>query len=361
MILDPDSPVPAHAPTIKATEDDVFVSSKGIRRRKKDRAPVEMFRTNRLLSVSDLTAGEWCEQKFEYNMVNFGAIPRTAQMAKGTEVHEKLEAEVHEIVPVKTVIREDIWAVKLWNIVYGINSMRREGRTRELPLFGVMRGRAITGYVDEINFDGEAIAVTDQKTRHSKGLPSKGSSTRGPEMQLMLYHRMLVDLPIADYKVVLEQLRLDGDTVFSDELISQLCQMNPDDEHSSLILKYNTLNRLFPYAQEIFEENVKFVEDELTIEYLSGTGEVVGQYTIMNDERWLEGRLNAALDWWEGKRKAVGVEPNEAWKCRHCDFADDCEWRSSKAQEYVSRKRAERAAAAAAALKEDPEDFYAQM
>ena len=48
------------------------------------------------------------------------------------------------------------------------------------------------------------------------------------------------------------------------------------------------------------------------------------------------------MQWWRGDRPAQGVEIEEAFKCRSCDFADDCEWRLKKVDEAKEKLRLSR-------------------
>lgn len=51
------------------------------------------------------------------------------------------------------------------------------------------------------------------------------------------------------------------------------------------------------------------------------------------------------MRWWKGERPAEGVSLHEAWKCRSCDFKDDCEWiheRDAAAVAEVRERRKKR-------------------
>jgi exonuclease V len=45
------------------------------------------------------------------------------------------------------------------------------------------------------------------------------------------------------------------------------------------------------------------------------------------------------MNWWKGERTPRGVEVMEAWKCRICEFADECEWRQEREWAYATRRR----------------------
>jgi hypothetical protein len=48
--------------------------------------------------------------------------------------------------------------------------------------------------------------------------------------------------------------------------------------------------------------------------------------------------LDRAKDIWIDKKAPGGVAVEEAWKCRHCSFADGCKWREEKAREFTVGK-----------------------
>jgi exonuclease V len=52
------------------------------------------------------------------------------------------------------------------------------------------------------------------------------------------------------------------------------------------------------------------------------------------------------MEWWHGERQATGVDIEEAFKCRSCEFASDCSWRQGmdegrvrKAQQKMAARR----------------------
>lgn len=94
---------------------------------------LDRFRKNRALSVTDVTDTEWCEKKMEFNLL-FGSKKVNKVMKVGRARHAELEKEVTEKVKVRVRSTEDIWAVKLFNSITGVNQLLFEGLTRELPI-----------------------------------------------------------------------------------------------------------------------------------------------------------------------------------------------------------------------------------
>lgn len=105
-------------------------------------SPLAQFRAfpQKPLTVSDLTAGAWCELQYEYTLTRLpgGRRTRTPAMRAGSKVHQKLEDEVHTTVPITVKKSQDFLGVKLWNMVHGLRTLRETGLTRELDIWGLV-------------------------------------------------------------------------------------------------------------------------------------------------------------------------------------------------------------------------------
>lgn len=86
----------------------------------------------------------------------------------------------------------------------------------------------------------------------------------------------------------------------------------------------------------------------------SGSGTIIGRTVFTHSPRRLAAHLVSVLDWWMGKRDAIGVSIEETRRCGWCEFEEGCEWRSvatwviklicrsRKAQEAIDKARAAR-------------------
>mmetsp|Transcript_10176 Transcript_10176/g.16406 ORF Transcript_10176/g.16406 Transcript_10176/m.16406 type:complete len:657 (+) Transcript_10176:87-2057(+) len=101
--------------------------------------PKERFRKRRALAVTDFSSQAWCEN--EFHLQNLYGRRYTREQKKvidaGKVRHHELELEVHDIVAVNIHTREDFWGNRLANCLTCLNELRNNGRTRELPVFGV--------------------------------------------------------------------------------------------------------------------------------------------------------------------------------------------------------------------------------
>ncbi|RMD44424.1 hypothetical protein DV735_g736, partial [Chaetothyriales sp. CBS 134920] len=336
--------------------------------------PLQRFRRppNKALSVTDLVSPAWCELQYFYTLAKHGRKRRTAAMRQGTRVHQQLEDEVHMTVPIEVVTVEDTWALRFWNIIQGLATLRETGRTRELEVWGTIGGEVVNGVIDLVSYqcpdprlkaaldaargngkktstirvgsdrlpeynqaaiaeflttasqeerdrgnhlngrrEEEALAdaekqiyITDIKTRVSRVLPT-GSSTKPTILQLHLYHHMLENLAQGNFSLahLVQRYNLNPDARLSDAFIAQIATSTP-------------------------------------------------QSVFVFDPLYLKAYLEDSLQWWRGERDARGVHLHEAWKCRSCDFRDDCVWlheRDREAWEKVNARKALRAGDASGA------------
>jgi exonuclease V len=74
------------------------------------------------------------------------------------------------------------------------------------------------------------------------------------------------------------------------------------------------------------------------------TGDIIGSQLTVYETDIIETYIAEEMAWWKGRREAKGVEIEEAFKCRICDFADNCSWRKTKVEEAIEKSRLRREA-----------------
>lgn len=234
------------------------------------RSPIERFRSSpkRLLSVSDISAGAWCELQYWYTLTRLpgGRKTRTAAMKGGTKVHKTLEDQVHTTVRVDVSLKEEAFALRLRNFIQGLRMLRDTGLTRELEVWGLVEGQVINGVIDELSYASpnlgfeeelsqsqssqddvsgfvekqstitkyfdpqrERVYLTDVKTRGSAKLPS-GAAVRPSRVQLSLYHRLLGDMAAGrlDFATIVARYGLRPDVRFSDAFMAQIGSLHDE-------------------------------------------------------------------------------------------------------------------------------------
>ncbi|PTU23069.1 hypothetical protein P175DRAFT_0499628 [Aspergillus ochraceoroseus IBT 24754] len=458
------------------------------------RTPLERFRRppNKAFSVTDLVSPAWCEVQYWYTLTKHGRKRRTPAMKQGSTIHKSLEDEIYTTVQVEITTKEDALALRMWNVIQGLRTLRDYGITRELEIWGIVDGELVTGVIDQLSYEcpdqeleasaashyaevaasrvvmpeyqmsltdyllspaqgGRRLSdlshhaeldpltepagsqssteiphlpriyMTDIKTRGSQSIPTvKSSSFRPTMLQLQLYYHMLNRLATSD-EVTIEMLAarydLDPERNFTDAFISEVGSLNdrffdapsslefdpdfiptPEDattrphrhnnspqpssetncppsasqDSTSILLSNNNLTRLWKLMKDqlrltflpppqssvsvapsipsefqppMLESYPTVVSPLLTARYLSSAptadrhSRVLGSRSFLFDPDSLQSYLSDQLDWWRGLRTPRGVEVMETWKCRICEFQDECEWRREREWAYARRKQ----------------------
>lgn len=214
-------------------------------------------------------------------------------------------------------------------------------------------------------YQSSKIYLCDVKTRSVRSVPSE-MAFRPTKMQLMLYHKLLSALAMnnVDFTILTDRYRLEPAKVLSDSFIAQVGSLNdeifynaPSEPASSqdsikdwsqdsmtALLQHNTLTLLWSLMISELQITLPHGADSLgTIlkaEYRSrDTGQVTGIKTFAMEEAELKAYLEMEMQWWRGEREAQGVVVEEAFKCRSCDFSEECEWRIKKVDELMEKGR----------------------
>ncbi|OQO11335.1 hypothetical protein B0A48_05591 [Cryoendolithus antarcticus] len=223
--------------------------------------------------------------------------------------------------------------------------------------------------------------ITDVKTRQSTALPGTGSPSKPVHIQLMLYHRLLTSLsrneiPAAD---VFARYRLNSEAMFSDSFIAEISQLDfnmPDNVSSadegeplfessqdsmSELLAHNSLTSLWGSMIQEFARTIPHpstnsqpspISPLMAAEYrLRSTGALIGKRSFKYESDVIEPYLEDAMHWWRGERPTRGVEIEDAFKCRMCDFAEGCSWRKGRVDKGIERTRLRRESLAKAGRK----------
>lgn len=326
----------------EASKQPVYPSNKA----PDTRSPLLRFRTfpRKPFSVSDLTAGAWCELQYEYTLTRLpgGKKTRTTAMKEGSKVHQKLEDQVHTTVQIEIATKEDAFGLKIWNIIQGLRTLRDTGVTRELEVWGLVDGNVVNGLIDFLTYKNPSpdfeeewvnsqesqtgaegdiqhkitnffpsdrpeasrpkhvrkIYLTDVKTRGAKSIP-KGAALRPTKVQLYLYHRFLSVMASDElnFLQVFRRYGLGVDASFSDAFLAQIGELHDDIFHDSSsvvssttipsqdsdihdLLKYRTLQELVP-----------LLRDELKLTFPAGADSLGSVVTVEYRLRGEEGEL----------------------------------------------------------------------
>jgi exonuclease V len=317
-------------------------------------------------------------------------------MRTGSKIHQQLEDEVHTTVPIQVQSKEDRFALRMWNAISGLRCLRETGLTRELEVWGVLDGQVVNGVIDELSYEcpdpafeeqmeksraekdggvvplpgqptiAQAFAKTssqqrdgawigslerdkqiylaDVKTRSVRSLPS-GASLRPTWMQLMLYRKLLESLSLntVDAETVFARYDLQPLEPLSPTFMEELGGLGPENEAA------NYPNLLSLWALLVTEMQATLPPTSLSpilrAEFrYAKTGDIIGSELTVYETEIIDAYISEKMAWWKGIREAQGVEVEEAFKCRICDFADECRWRKTKVEEAIEKSRLRREA-----------------
>lgn len=276
--------------------------------------PLAQFRKYGL-KVTDFSDQLWCEKQMEFTLHR--GKEKTEAMVQGSARHQELHEEITEIVEVKATSREEWWGLQLYNAWACLRQLRHEGICREIPVFGKIQGIWLLGIVDEL-IEGEdgQVVLSDTKTRRKPSLPSDAQKLT-TRIQLMLYKHMFDQLVTADFPSddYFTELRLNPEAPFSSEFIDGFegLRLPGHDLGTALEETLATFRKAEPLAPKL-ETRYEWQTDQ---SYL-------GSDIFPFSKNWLQHQVKTSLSYWRGQREARGVPRSERWKCRFCNFQNDC-------------------------------------
>jgi exonuclease V len=240
----------------------------------------------------------------------------------------------------------------------------------------------------------------------SRSVPSISSSGFRPTyLQLQLYYHLLTRLVATEdvtISTIAARYDLHPDQPFSDAFIAQVGSLNdqffsanssleselgdvlpsgaeqqppivsdwpPSQDSMTILLDHNSLSSLwslmksqlritflpsgpdFPLLPSLPPSSSQdtpstLLSPLLTATYVSSSSAEAVKYlaskSFFFDPASLSTYLADGMRWWRGDRSARGVQLVDAWKCRICDFRDECTWREEKEEEMAQHRRVKR-------------------
>ncbi|GFE52613.1 exonuclease V [Babesia ovis] len=275
--------------------------------------PVIKFRKNWSLSVTDLSSQLWCEKQIELVLIT-GRKRVTKEMEQGIERHEQLELDDHDIVEVKVYTNEDYLGIKMLNSINLIEQLLSTGKCRELWIFGNFNGYVIRGVIDQLELvpaeqkGKKQVLISDTKTRSQRRKPSV-SQMQGASLQVQTYAIMLEQMRRNEvqFDVLYTSFECDKEASFvSEELVDEGCLAKLEKRFCKVFSKLpeiaTTMQLSYECQGEVFETSEIPLQKQSTM------------YTIQY-----------LCNFWDGHREAEPVSKNESWKCKMCEFKDECE------------------------------------
>jgi exonuclease V len=266
------------------------------------------------ISVTDLSAQLWCEKQLEYSLTE--GRKRTKEMQKGGDRHEDLLEEISVLVEVRPKSFEDFIALKLSNSLVGLMQVKKDGRGREIPIFGNVNSLFVVGIIDELCINNGVLKLIDTKTRKSDSMPSVQQS-RVTKFQMMIYKHLFDSIVHGQFKPddFLLSYHLTKDSMITDDFQSQIDKLNLDIEPKLA----KATEQLFSEMRQMHEIN----ELEIVYEHQE-TKKVIGEEKFEFDPIDFKQSCDFCEEFWMGKRAALPVGYKNQWKCNYCEFKTKC-------------------------------------
>ncbi|XP_012998114.2 exonuclease V isoform X1 [Cavia porcellus] len=285
-------------------------------------SPMERFHL-KYLNVTDLSTQNWCELQMVYGkeLPGFLTPEKADVLDTGASIHLARELELHDLVTVPITAKEDAWAIKFLNILTMIPSLQSEGCIREFPVFGEVEGVFLVGVIDELHYTTKGeLELTELKTRKRPLLPLDAQKKKDC-------------FQVSLYKYIFDAMVQGKVTPSSLIHHTKLC---PDKPLGPPVLRHaqqegfsvKSLGDLIELVFLSLTLSDLPVIDILKIEYIhQETATVLGTEIVAFEEKAVRDKVQHYIAYWMGHREPQGVDVEEAWKCRTCNFTDICEWK----------------------------------
>ncbi|KAF2670838.1 hypothetical protein BT63DRAFT_423132 [Microthyrium microscopicum] len=214
---------------------------------------------------------------------------------------------------------------------------------------------------DKLTEAGPRVYVIDTKTRAYPSLPSAASS-RAVKMQLMLYRFLITQLCTDKVSgtAIFSRYGVDANVTFSETFLKQIAELEfnfsqqASSAEAALSSQASTFSELREHANlsTLWDLVIREYKTTFTPAMLSpvltavfrtqSMGAYIGQRTFVHDDAELEKHVVDELAWWAGQRAPRGVDIEDAFKCRMCEFAEGCDWRKDREKEAMEMAKAKR-------------------
>ncbi|XP_036624435.1 exonuclease V [Trichosurus vulpecula] len=296
--------------------------------------PMERFHL-RCLWISDLATQSWCEQQMVYGkeLPDFQSAEKAAVLSAGASIHLARELELHDLVNIHTSTKEDVWAVKLLNILCMIPILQSGGTIREFPVFGEVEGVFLVGVIDELHYTSKGeLELAELKTRKRPMMPLEAQKEKD-RFQVSLY-KCIFDAMVRGQVTsasLVHHMKLSPELLLGPQVQSHARQGGFTAKSFGDLLELTFLSLTLSDLPVI---------DSLKIEYShQETDTVLGTEMVVFEEKQVRDKLRHQLKYWTGLREPQGVDVKEAWKCRMCDYAAICEWRQSGGTKTLTQEQ----------------------
>lgn len=263
------------------------------------------------IRATDISSQYWCELKMELGYTVGEKV--TAEMRKGRSMHEQLENEVNEPVPLEPKSYADYLYKILYTNSMALDALHKNKRTREVQVYGSANGYKLVGKIDELVVHDDGIMVSEDKTKSENGQFSE-PQIRPHRVQVMLYRKMLQDLRDGLYtsanfcrSYTVDRLSL------TPEFTRQLDAVGVARDMRSI---RSVSDRFFEKCTKIGK-----LSNTVQLHYINQfTGKTLKTIRLTYTDDEFNNIITFAMKYWNGEREAMPVPYEEKWKCDYCIF-----------------------------------------
>ncbi len=237
----------------------------------------------------------------------------TAQIKEGRAIHEELENETNVPIILQPRNYPDALYRDLYRSYMALLSLKENGRTREVSIYGSINGYTVVGKIDELQSKDGEITILEDKTKQSDTIPSESQSLTH-KVQIMMYKKMTEDILEGSYGIqnFVKAYRT-NEMVLTEEFKRQLDAINVPKE----------LQEVSKIAKKFFDAFASSgkLNANLRIRYINQfTGKEIKLYKFDYKKEEMDEMIKYILKYWNRERESMPVPESEQWKCNYCVF-----------------------------------------
>ncbi len=249
----------------------------------------------------------------------------TEEIKGGRLIHEELEEETN--VPV--VLQPKNYADALYKNLYqshvALAALKKNGRTREVQIYGSLSGYKLVGKIDELRQDDGMTTVSEDKTRATPKIPSE-SQMLTHKIQVLMYRQLLGDAAAGRYTA----------ENFRRAYGASLLRITEEFRHQLDALGIAAGSQTINAAADAYFKDLSSlrISDTLQLRYIDQfTGREIKLYKFQYSNEEVQNIVVHIMKYWNGEREPLPVPEEEKWKCNYCVFfGKECKvWWSQKA------------------------------
>eukprot|EP00884_Botryococcus_braunii_P004694 jgi/Botrbrau1/14225/Bobra.0254s0014.1 len=215
---------------------------------------------------------------------------------------------------------EDHWAIRFLETMASFAQLTREGKTREVYLFGKVQGQWLRGYVDQIEMDSEGHAlIVENKFRRSAKMPTPAqerTSLFQAQLYCLLYEGLAEFLSGPDAVGFLEAYNIDVEKVLWSDIRKKASRLG--------LHNYRSLEKAVEYLREAAEKLPPLSPRVVVRYFFQGTGELLGEVEAAYSKQQVLKQVTKTMGFWKGSKPPKKVPGKERWKCNFCQYQDLC-------------------------------------